>query len=329
MKQSVVNAFLCKKGRNVAEINKAIMCLTLYCESDTLRMDSRLCDHNLTFKKLMAAKPSIMNQLLTNVYPIQKLIKEAYVPFERFIALEPPIRCQLIERFDTIKLLTTEAQIPAETLIDLKPDMIYYLCENYHQIEMLMTEASIRCETLIDLKPAMIYCLYKNIYRIKSLIREAGIPVESLIALESEVLNQLIANYSRIIDLMAGAQHTHQYLIRNNIITTVQLAISLLDETPYPTIQHFVNEKLSAFGVLPEGYQLQAENIPDLIQLVKGVAEIRKNSRVFSQLTQGIFSRIPDDVKKTIAGFTGNDRADEIRIADRNYGQPPEPGHNF
>jgi hypothetical protein len=109
----------------------------------------------------------------------------------------------------------------------------------------------------------------------------------------------------------------------------VQLAISLLDKKPYPIIQHFVNEKLLASGVLPEGYQLQAENIDDLIHLVKGVAEIRKNSRVLFQSVHGIFSRIPEDVTKTIAALTGNGRADAHLIAARNYGKPGGPGHNF
>jgi hypothetical protein len=205
----------------------------------------------------------------------------------------------------------------------------------------LIKDANIPFGMLIALEPAIRDQLIANSYKITRLIIDANIPFKELIGQGSEILNQLIANSNRIIDLMGDAQQTHQYLIRNNIITRVQLAISLLDETPYPTIQHFVNEKLSASGVLPEGYQLQAENITDLIHLVKGVAEIRKNVRFLSNLKRPIsssnhpnsmFFHMPDDVKKTIAGFTGNDRGDEIRIADRNYGKPPErpvPKHNF
>ncbi len=238
-------------------------------------------------------------------------------------------------KYLTILQLMTEAHIPFEALITLESTMLDQLITDSYHIIRLMTEAHIPVEALIPLESKMLDQLITNSYYIIMLMTEAHVPFETLVDLEPAMVDQLITNRYQIINLMISARQTHQYLIINNIITEAKLAISLINQTPYPIIQNFVNEKLSTLGALPEGYRLNAENITDLIKLVKGVAEIRKNSRVLSQSTlpkkfssnaHRIFFFMSDDIKARIAGFTGNGPADESQIARRNYGRPGTGG---
>ena len=160
------------------------------------------------------------------------------------------------------------------------------------------------------------------------LITEAHIPLETLIALEPAMRNELRQDSHAFTRLITEARQTHRYLIINEIITEEQFVKSLLNQNRYLTIQNFVNENFLVSGTLPDGYQLKAENITDLIQLVKGVAEIRKNSRILAQTvnitsnTNRLFNNIPDALKAKISGFTGNDCRDETSVAINHYHRP-------
>ncbi|MBP9726724.1 MAG: hypothetical protein KBD83_04590 [Gammaproteobacteria bacterium] len=292
----------------------------------------------IPFEKVIALTPAIRDYLIANISAIRRLMTNAHISFETLWHLvEPTTLNQLIvNSCDIITLMTGETRVLFETLIALEPWIRDHLSANYDGISVLMREAHIPFETLMAVEPSIRGQLIANPYHLLLLVGLDRIPFETLIALESTILDQLITNCARVlINLRTSPLQTHQYLIINNIITEAELAISLINQTPYPIIQNFVNEKLLTLGILPEGCRLNAENITDLIQLVKGVAEIRKNSRVLSQSTpplefssnaNRIFFFMPDALKTTIAGFTGNDHADESRIAARNHGKPGSRG---
>lgn len=157
------------------------------------------------------------------------------------------------------------------------------------------------------------------------LISVAHIPLETLIALEPAMRDELRQNSYRFTRLISEARQTHRYLIINQIITEEQLVRSLMSQNPYVAVQNFVNEKLTISRTLPEGYHLDAENITDLIQLVKGFAKIRKNSRLIYQAEnqkQTLFSKLPTVLNHKIAELTGESHKDESVIVAMNYGKP-------
>ncbi len=193
------------------------------------------------------------------------------------------------------------------------------------QFTRLISEAGISLETLMALEPAMRNELTQNSLHFTRLISEAHISLETLMALEPAMRNEITQNSFDVTQFISVKREYYMYLISNKIITEEQFVRSLFSQTPYLAIQNFVNENLSISATLPEGRQLNAENITDLTQLVKGVLEIRKNSRLLYQAANQdstLFYRLPDVLNHKIAELTGNAHEDESHIAAMHYKKP-------
>ena len=280
--------------------------------------------------ELAALDPAIRSELYKNAAAVIPLLKKIGVTLAELVALDPAIRAELYQNFAEIDLLPLSGrrELFFQALFTLTSAIRAELYANSYPILQLFKKTGVSLAELLALDSAIRAELYQNTDAVIQLLLSAGVSLAELAVLDAEIRAALYQNAVAVTRLLNEVRQSYQYLITNKIITGTQLIVSLLDPNPYLIIQNFVNQTLTASGTLPQGRQLNATNIADLIQLLKGVAEIRKNARVLSQRTtlstniHSHFHAIPEDIRQKIAGLTGNDHEDETGIATVNYGKP-------
>ena len=296
----------------------------------------------ITREVLLTLAPEIRVELLTHCYAISRLINKAGVSLEILLTLNSDVRRKLICNSHAVNQLLNEAHIPLKELLDMPQSVYLRLLYNSGAVVELVKHVSISMEILLEFCHELLpyndgieghYDEGDNRSRYSECgnrIYYSGLSARVYYDEESgkEYYGKTDTRpYDKIYPLFRAKQ-TYQYLIINGILTERQLVIGVLQNKDYfLRIQELVNENLIMSGILPLGHKLYAENISNVIKSLKGIAEIRKNSRVFYQASSqttnnSTFFKIPIHLMRKISEFTGNDYQDESDIAEFYFSRP-------
>lgn len=237
------------------------------------------------FNKFQELDADFYSELCTKAYRVTELFVENGISLDILRQIEPEFRRELYKSSGTV-FRCLKLGISLEVLLSLNQDFRSELSNKYEEVDRLLS---------------------------------AGISFEVLCHSSDTFRQQLYANSYPIAQLF---QHPYyNYFIQRGLLEQRFFLEVLLTNGPQNCFQSIRNEvvsRLREVWLLPPECDIDAPDMDALIDVVKGLLEIRKNAVVLNSKytkTQETLSSVLAILRKDILRWTGSDRTEHIQFA--------------
>lgn len=288
-------------------------------------------DLSLSLSTLHSLDKDFRVELYSHSAVVVTLLTQTHVSLERFRELSEDLRSEFYDNIDDAVILLRDAGISLEILRGLSARFRRELYANSDAVAPLLTKAAISLETIRGLDGQFRVELYCHASRLGSFVSETGISFNILRQLDRRFRLGLYGCRKEVAETLRNPHY--DYLIQRGLLDQQSLLEEVLtfdllvypyskkmtfkdDAISFQGIKSRVTARLNDLGLFPAHRHIEASDMNALIEVVKGLFEIRKNAIIFNLAPRHSgLGDLPNALKRQILQWTGHRPGDEFEEA--------------